>query len=96
MDRAFGNMLNWLSSDMEGIWNKNHKAFEFEQAMMDCARIYSTNPCQLLGLTNCGFGKIADGAKADLSILDISGSQGNYKTEAKMTIVDGEIVYSKE
>lgn len=96
MDRAFGNMLNWLTSDMEGIWNQSHKAVDFEQAMMDCARIYSTNPCELLGLTNDGFGRITDGAKADICVLDISGSQGNYKTEVKMTVVDGKIVYTKD
>lgn len=95
INRAFENMLNWLSSDMEGMWNRRHSALSFEQALSATARIYSTNACELTGRKKEGFGSIFDGARADLTVLDISGEPGNYKLQIEATIVDGRIVYSK-
>lgn len=95
MDRAFENMLNWLSREMEGIWNHRHPALGFEEALAATARIYSSNPCELTGLKARGFGRIANGAKADICVLDIVGSAGSYKVQVESTIVDGDIVYSK-
>jgi N-acetylglucosamine-6-phosphate deacetylase len=95
MARGFENMLNWLTSDMQGIWNRSHKAMDFEKALAAVSRMYSTNPCELVGLNKEGFGKLTDGAKADLCILSITGSQGSYKVTVESTIVDGNIVYSK-
>jgi N-acetylglucosamine-6-phosphate deacetylase len=94
MDRGFDNLLNWLTTDMQGIWNRLHNALEFEQALVSVAKILSTNPCILTGLDKKGYGSIADGAKADLCVLDITGSQGSYNVEVESTIVDGRIVYS--
>ena len=95
MNRAFENMLNWLTSEMEGIWNRRHPALGFEEALAATARIYSSNPCELTGLKNEGFGQLTDSAKADITVLDISGSQGNYKVQVEATIVDGNVVYSR-
>ncbi len=94
MDRGFVNLLNWLTIDMQGIWNRRHNALEFEQALVTVAKILSTNPCALIGLGNKGCGSIADGAKADLCVLDIIGSAGNFKVTVESTIVNGNIVYS--
>jgi N-acetylglucosamine-6-phosphate deacetylase len=94
MDRGLGNLLNWLTIDMQGIWNRLHDALEFEEALVTVAKILSTNPCVLTGLGKKGYGSIADGAEADLCVLDITGSQGNYNVEVESTIVDGRIVYS--
>jgi predicted amidohydrolase YtcJ len=58
------------------------------------AKILSTNPCALTGLDKEGYGSIADGAKADLCVLDVIGSPGDYKVIVESTIVDGNIVYS--
>jgi N-acetylglucosamine-6-phosphate deacetylase len=93
MNRGFNNMLNWLTTEMDGIWNRKHVAVDFEQALCAAAGFYSTNPCRLTGLAKAGYGTITDGAKADLCVLAISGSQGNYKVRVDMTIVDGNIVY---
>jgi len=93
MCKAFENMLNWLSVDMEGIWNKRHDAMSLNDALVDVAKMYSTNPNKLTGRYDEGFGKIADGAMADLTVLDITGSAGNYKLTVESTIVNGEIVY---
>ncbi len=94
MNRGFSNLLNWLTMDMQGIWNRLHNALEFERALVMAAKILSTNPCVLTGLDKKGYGSIKDGAKAELCVLDITGSQGNYNVEVESTIVDGRIVYS--
>jgi N-acetylglucosamine-6-phosphate deacetylase len=94
MDRGFENLLNWLTMDMQGIWNRQHDALEFEQALVMGEKILSTNPCLLTGLDKQGYGSIADGAIADLCVLDIAGSSGNYNVVVESTIVDGRIVYS--
>jgi N-acetylglucosamine-6-phosphate deacetylase len=95
MNRGFNNMLNWLTSGMEGIWNRKHEAMDFEKAICAVAGFYSTNPCKVTGLAKAGCGTIAEGTKADLCVLDITGSQGKYKVQVEATIVDGNIVYSK-
>jgi N-acetylglucosamine-6-phosphate deacetylase len=94
MDRGFGNLLNWLTTDMQGIWNRQHNPLEFEQALVTVAKILSTNPCVLTGLDKEGYGSINDGAKADLCVLDVIGSAGNFKVTVESTIVNGNIVYS--
>jgi N-acetylglucosamine-6-phosphate deacetylase len=94
MDRGFGNLLNWLTIDMEGIWNRQHNPLEFEEALVTVAKILSTNPCVLTGLDKEGYGSIADGAKADLCVLEVIGSAGNFKVMVESTIVNGNIVYS--
>jgi N-acetylglucosamine-6-phosphate deacetylase len=94
MDRGFGNLLNWLTINMEGIWNRQHNPLEFEEALVTVAKILSTNPCALTGLDNKGCGSIADGAKADLCVLEVIGSAGNFKVTVESTIVNGNIVYS--
>jgi len=93
MDRGFCNLLNWLTTDMQGIWNRLHNAFGFEDALVAVTKILSKNPCALTGLDKEGCGSIADGAKADLCVLDITGSQGNFKVTVESTIVNGRIVY---
>ncbi|MHC4641585.1 MAG: amidohydrolase family protein [Planctomycetota bacterium] len=93
MDRGFANLLNWFTIDMKGIWNRLHNALEFEQALVTVAKVLSTNPCVLTGLDKKGYGSIADGTKADLCVLDITGSQGSYNVAVESTIVDGRIVY---
>ncbi len=93
MDRGFGNLLNWLTISMEGIWNRRHNPLKFEQALVTVAKILSTNPCILTGLDKKGYGRIADGAQADVGVLDITGSPGDFRVIVESTIVDGKIVY---
>jgi N-acetylglucosamine-6-phosphate deacetylase len=94
MDRGFTNLLNWLSADIQGIWNRRHETLQLDQALVTAAKILSTNPCVLAQLDKKGYGSIVDGAKADLCVLDIAGLPGNYKVTLEMTIVDGNTVYS--
>ncbi|MBW7988566.1 MAG: hypothetical protein FVQ84_00870 [Planctomycetes bacterium] len=94
MDRGFTNLLNWLSADMQGIWNPRHDALKLDQALVTAAKILSTNPCVLTQMDKEGCGSIVDGAKADLCVLDIAGQPGEYKVTIERTIVDGDTVYS--
>jgi N-acetylglucosamine-6-phosphate deacetylase len=94
MCKAFENMLNWLTVGMEGIWNKRHDAMSLNDALVWVSKMYSTNSNKLTGRYNEGFGRIADGLMADLTIFDINGTAGNYQLAVESTIVNGEIVYS--
>lgn len=96
MDRGFANVLNWFTVDMQGIWNRRHEAMELDDALMAAARMFSTNPCELTGLAKEGYGSIVNGAKADLCILDIAGSPGNYRVTVSSTIINGDPVYSAQ
>jgi len=96
MNRGFSNLLNWLTADMQGIWNRRHEALQLDQALVSAAKILSTNPCVLTRLDKKGFGSIVDGAKADLCVLDIAGLPGEYKVTVELTIVDGDTAYSEE
>ncbi len=94
MDRGFANLLSWFTTDMRGIWNRRHEAMDLEKALVATSKIFSTNACKLTGLEKEGYGSVVDGAKADLCVLDITGSPGNYKVTVESTIVNGYIVYS--
>lgn len=95
MDLAFANILNWLSCEMEGIWNRRHEAMDFEDALVAAAKICSTNPSVLTGLSAEGFGSIRDGAQADLCVLDIAGSAGQFEVVVDTTIINGNVVYRR-
>ncbi len=94
MDRGFANLLNWFTTDMQGIWNRRHEAMKLEEALVADSKIFSTNACKLTGLEKEGCGSVVDGAKADLCVLDVTGTPGNYKVTVESTIVNGSIIYS--
>jgi N-acetylglucosamine-6-phosphate deacetylase len=89
MDRGFANLLNWLTVDMQGIWNRRHDALGLDEALVTAAKILSTNPSILTQLDAEGYGSIVNGAKADLCVLEVIGSPGDYKVTVESTIVDG-------
>ena len=95
VNKGFENMLNWLTSDMTGIWNKKHPALDFKKALVAVAKFYSTNPCKITGLADKGLGRIENNANADITILNITGSPGNYNVNVEYTFVDGNVVYQK-
>jgi N-acetylglucosamine-6-phosphate deacetylase len=94
MNHGFANLLNWLTTDIQGIWNRRHDAMPLNQALVTAAKILSTNPCVLTQMDKKGCGSIVDGAKADLCVLNIDGVQGDYKITIEKTIVDGNTAYS--
>ncbi len=95
MNRGFENLLNWLCSDMGGIWNAKHKAMPLEQALTATAKMCATNACKLTGLAEKGLGSITQGYVADLCLVDITRQNDGYSLNVEKTIVDGKIVYQK-
>lgn len=93
MDRVFTNLLNWLNSDVPGIWTRMHEKLSFEESLAAAAKFCSTNPNRLMGRKD--FGTITSGAVADMCVVDIKGTSGNYTAAIEKTIVGGTIVYSK-
>ena len=96
MNRGFANMLSWLTCQMPGIWNRSHPALELDDALAATAQMFATSATELTGLVRQGYGRIVDGAAADLTVVDIIGSAGDYRADVVSTIVDGNVVYSAE
>lgn len=73
MDRAFSNLLNWLTGDTGGVWNKKHKALPLDKAIVWASAMCSSNAAELLSRSGRNFnsGKIETGRKADLLIADV-------------------------
>ena len=93
-DKAFSNLLSWLTREMEGIWIKKHHALDLEKSLISMAKIFSTNSCNMLGLDSRGV--IEQDKQADLTIGAISGKQGDYNFKVEHTIVNGRIVFSND
>ena len=93
-DKAFSNLLSWLTRKMEGIWIRRHPALDLEKALVSMAKIFSTNSCNMLGLDSRGV--IEKNKQADLTIGSISGKQGDYIFRAEHTLVNGRIVFSAD
>ena len=85
MDRAFQNLLNWLTVPMPGIWNRVHDALSLPDALAAASKICSTNPNKLLN----------NPARADLCVFDLTGAPGSYSLSVNKAIVSGNIVYSR-
>ncbi|MBN1435808.1 MAG: amidohydrolase family protein [Sedimentisphaerales bacterium] len=89
MDRAFQNLLNWLTSDQPGIYNRTHPAQPLDTAVTKLAQMFAANPADLTGLSQQKLGRIADQNIADLTVLNIIGQPGQYQVNVEKTFVDG-------
>lgn len=80
MNEAFENLVNWLTADIDGVWNKKHRAMSIEQAISLSSKLCSENPAEFLGVDEkCG--TISIGKNADLLIAEIK-----YDKECKLEI----------
>jgi len=74
-DTGFTNVLNWLTTEMTGVWQRHHEAYNLNDSLIMSAKLFSTNPAQLIGIDqqkeNPGTGSIEVGKYADLIIADI-------------------------
>jgi N-acetylglucosamine-6-phosphate deacetylase len=52
MDKAFTNLLNWLTEPVRGIWYAEHEKLPFEEALLKTAMMCSSNPARILGFDN--------------------------------------------
>ena len=88
MDRAFQNLLNLFTVKHSGFMI-DADARSLEDSLMLASEFTSSNSARLEGLSDVG--SLEKGKKADISILEITGSPGEYKVKAKYVIVDGRI-----
>ncbi len=97
MDKAFSNILSLLTQDMAGIWYREHKAIDFDQAVLTASRMCAVNPCDMLkkhGAEDTETGSIEESKWADLLVADIKGQSGNYKLDVHSVFVRGNKVFS--
>jgi len=97
MDKAFSNILSLLTKDMQGVWHRNHKAMDFDRAVLAAARMCATNPCDMLeqhGAEDTQTGSVKEGKWADLLIADVKGQPGNYELDVQKVFVRGSEVFS--
>ncbi|MCK5656140.1 MAG: amidohydrolase family protein [Candidatus Aureabacteria bacterium] len=93
-DKAFSNLLSWLTQEIKGIWIRKHCALDFDEALVSMAKIFATNSCNMLGLKSTGV--IEQDKSADLTIGSISEEQGGYNFKVEHTIVNGRLVFSTD
>jgi N-acetylglucosamine-6-phosphate deacetylase len=85
--RGFENMINWLTTDMEGIWHRRHEAMLLDEALVAASRMASGNPARLLGIdedeygSGAGTGSLEPGKWADLIVGEVRESEGGYRFE---------------
>jgi N-acetylglucosamine-6-phosphate deacetylase len=89
MKDAFENVLNWFTSDIEGVWNKLHEADTFENALLNSSKLFSANPAKLLNISH-ETGLLGEGKKADIIIADIQYNK-TYNLLIDKIIVDGSV-----
>jgi len=88
MDKAFQNLLNLFTVKHSG-YMIDVEARSLKDALRLISSFTSTNPAILEGLSDTG--SLEKGKKADISILEIEGSPGDYKVKVKYVIVGGKI-----
>ncbi len=97
MDKAFTNMLSWLTKPMKGIWNAVHQPLSFEDALVVTSRMCSPVPAQILGIHQAGdrrrpargTGSIEVAKKADILIAEITDREGIYELSIEKVLVGG-------
>lgn len=94
MNDAFENLLNWFTSDIEGVWNKIHKAKGFEKALVLSSKLCSENPAELLGISKL-YGTVSEGKKADLLLADINFDK-KYNFRIEEIILNGKFINNLE
>jgi len=73
MDRAYSNLLSWLTTEMTGFWYRKHEAYSLEDALVAASQMCSLNAAHQIGL-GAETGSIEVGKAADLLIVDLAAS----------------------
>jgi N-acetylglucosamine-6-phosphate deacetylase len=97
MSRAFGNLLSWLTQDMDGVWTARHRALKLDEALLAAARACATNAAHVTGMaapTGSGprarnVGTIEPGRCADVILAGLKGKPGNWQLQVKQSFVEG-------
>lgn len=94
-DRGFENMINWLTSDMTGIWHRRHEALSLDEALIAASRMASGNPACLLGIdkdeygSGVGTGSLEVGKWADLIVGEIIETENGYRFGIERVLLRG-------
>jgi N-acetylglucosamine-6-phosphate deacetylase len=97
MATAFGNVLSWLTKEMEGVWCGYHAAMPLDKALPAAARCAATNAARLLGWDRSapggpggiGTGSLEKGKAADVVIGRLTGKAGAYRFTPRHVFVAG-------
>jgi N-acetylglucosamine-6-phosphate deacetylase len=92
MDRAFSNVLSWLTTPAAGIW-REHRAIPFEDALLATSRMCSGVPAEVIGLPRTGH--IAASMRADLLVAKIEETKSGYAIAPERIFLQGEETTSK-
>lgn len=100
---AFSNWVSWLTRPMRGIWVDEHLPLETDEAVLMASRLCSINPAKVMGILepvsrHLGekledyVGSLEVGKRADVVILKLNGTEGEYKAEVNSVFVKGKHV----
>ncbi len=89
MDRAFENLINMFTVDFQGFMI-DHRALSLHEALRYAAYFTSTNQSIMQGVDGLT-GSVEVGKRADLTVLRIDGSPGEYRVEVEKTLVAGRV-----
>ena len=87
MDRAFSNLLTWLTRPMAGVWNRQHEALDIDTAMIIASTLCSATPARILASAappptdsfRNRTGIIQAGEPADLLLADVVEDREGYR-----------------
>ncbi len=91
MDRAFANLVTWLTSEMDGVWHRRHQPLEEREALRWAVMATSTNPARLMELGDTG--DLLPGRRADVIVGKLGRTTGRYALSVEMVLSGGEMVY---
>ena len=101
MNKAFSNVLTWLTRPLKGIWQPMHAPLDFDNALINTSRMCSQIPARLLGIYRPDerrvnqdlsdyTGSIEVGKKADIIIAEINENEKGYKLDIEKVFLKGE------
>ena len=95
MDVAFSNLISLLSTDVTGVWTREHKALSLDEAIVQASRMLSGNPARVMGIVAAKEGDIAargciaEGRAADLVVADIMKNMDSYRLKIDSVYKNG-------
>ena len=103
MDRAFSNIVSWLTAEMSGMWTEHFPAYTFEDAMIQATWMCSRTPAKALNIMRPETqvsgqdlspytGSIDIGKSADLLVTDMKGEPGHYDLSIENVVLKGQLV----
>ena len=89
MREVFENLLNLFSVEMEGVHTRHHPALAVEESLAAASQMCSANPARLLGTGERG--RLEEGARADILLLELAGAPGAFDVKVRNTILAGRV-----